>query len=310
MLFSDLAIIPDVFHLTSYDSPKVHDLCISSIEKLILTGSVIRDLHSGKWREFINSRLGISSLRAQKFIKQILAERAYVADAISKGTLVEPAHWCVEALESHKADALSGIIASEPVASKHRSNPIVGSVEKLSEIPWWLAFEKGDETIPRNTSEYLRCFKQIFDHANSLMFIDRFLDPESGEHREFPKLLDYCANRKQSPGTRIEIHRVVLRGTRRENVGRDVWEADFNRWLKPYASKLRIEVFFWDDFHARFLNSNLVGVHVDQGFTISGDRRSTNYLQRVPREKSMEIDKEFNPDFKWHDFKYKFSIYP
>ena len=80
------------------------------------------------------------------------------------------------------------------------------------------------------------------------------------------------------------------------------WEND----LKNLS--LKIEVYIWDDFHDRYLISNLIGILCPNGFDITtnvNDRTTWTKLGKVDKD---DVQREFDPASNKHQLKYKFQI--
>ena len=60
------------------------------------------------------------------------------------------------------------------------------------------------------------------------------------------------------------------------------WEASFKRVLSPILQPkgLNAEVFIWDDFHDRYLISNLIGILIPNGFDVTTDPNDTTTWTR------------------------------
>ena len=131
-------------------------------------------------------------------------------------------------------------------------------------------------------SVYLRVLHRVFVQANSLMFIDPYLDPSSHNYREFSQLLFPLGQRMIKP--RIEIHRSFCQrdGQNRTFPTKAYWEARF----AVLGENLRVlgltaDVFCWDDFHDRYLIADVVGIMVPGGFDITGKQNDLSTWGRL-----------------------------
>jgi len=170
--------------------------------------------------------------------------------------------WCAEALGTQNAlPFTSGIIVRESVKTAYLKEPLVARIDQLASAPWWAA-RSTSVSLARNLVEYQKHLGPVLRCANSMMFIDPHLDPTRYGYREFGDLI-VCAGRR-TPAPMIEIHRVCYEGagSGRELLSADEIERRFRTKLEGAirAAGLHAQVFVWDDFHDRFLISNLIGI--------------------------------------------------
>jgi len=132
------------------------------------------------------------------------------------------------------------------------------------------------------------------------MFIDPNLDPTKSNYAEFGQLLEEVARR--GVATCIEIHRSCKDAG--EYPKRNDWIARF-QLLSPVVRtrQVRITVFVWEDFHDRYLISNLIGISVPNGFDICIDEHRhplrttwTRLSRRHADEVQRERDRAAHPD--------------
>ena len=93
------------------------------------------------------------------------------------------------------------------------------------------------------------------------MVIDPYFNPIEGRYRDAVTLL--AGTGQRSPRPLIEVHRVAWYGTSHDKRAQSaVVEAALRPALATAASQsgLSFEVFLWDDFHDRYLISDLVGI--------------------------------------------------
>jgi hypothetical protein len=142
------------------------------------------------------------------------------------------------------------------------------------------------------------------------MFIDPHLNPSQHRYREFSQLLLSTAGRIHSP--LIEIHRVcyIGSGPSRTILSEDEWKSVFQG---AWASELRsagfsLEVFIWDDFHDRYLISNLIGISVPYGFDTTTSLSSITTWTRLGRQDRDNIQREFDLASNRHVLRGRFRI--
>ena len=145
------------------------------------------------------------------------------------------------------------------------------------------------------------------------MFIDPHLDPAQGRYREFSALIEMAGNRDPAPA--IEIHRVCYEGSgpgRRfplkgdDSYFRNCFDAGLANRLR--AAGLKVEVFVWNDFHDRYLISNLVGVSLPNGFDTTNNDNDITTWSRLGRDERDDIQREFDPASQRHKLHQRFTI--
>ena len=73
------------------------------------------------------------------------------------------------------------------------------------------------------------------------------------------------------------------------------------------AAGLQAEVYIWDDFHDRFLISNLVGISLPNGFDTGGAHKLTRWT-RLGRTDRDDVQREFDAGSGRHTLRGKFTI--
>ena len=172
---------------------------------------------------------------------------------------------------------------------------LIGIIDKLNDTPWW-ASRSHSIRLHRTTADYLQHLDLILSCSNSLMFIDPHLDPEKRGYRDFIKLI--AATTKFGKQPRIEIHRVCYDGSGRNRTIISVrdWEEIFRRNYEAELTRLtlKMEVYIWDDFHDRYLVSDLAGVLMPNGFDISHNSNQLTTWSRLGRTQKDEVQREFD----------------
>ena len=74
------------------------------------------------------------------------------------------------------------------------------------------------------------------------------------------------------------------------------------------AAGLQAEVFVWDDFHDRYLISNLVGISLPNGFDTDRNPNSVTSWARLSRTDSDDVLREFDPVSRRHTQRARFTI--
>jgi hypothetical protein len=203
--------------------------------------------------------------------------------------------WLHEAQAFHAECECRAIIADVGLAGSAGEDPVVCSIEGINQTAWWEA-RSPSKTVARTTHGYMKAVGLVLKHANSVMFIDAYIDPLAHNYREFPSLLLTAAQDGRKP--LIEIHRASWRKVqgRIEVQGKAQWIADFESWSQRLRrAQIGAVVYLWEKIHDRFLITDLMGINVPYGFDIADDPAETSTWCRLgveDRDKhQMEFDK-------------------
>ncbi|MDE3256977.1 MAG: hypothetical protein OYM47_03995 [Gemmatimonadota bacterium] len=218
----------------------------------------------------------------------------------------DDAGWCAEALATHEAlPHTGGIIATEPVKDLYRTETLVARIDRLNSTAWWQN-RSPSVRLPRNLTAYQQHLEPILRCANSLQFIDPHLDPTRRQYREFADLLDGIG------APVLEIHRVCYSGSGSSRAILDVdeWESHFRLGLDAslQTANLQAEIFIWDDFHDRYLISNLIGISLPNGFDTTNNPDDVTTWTRLGRDTRDDVQREFDPASRRRTLRGQFTI--
>lgn len=311
-MLRDYAIIPDVFDEKCYSQLGICQYLLKEIKDEFLNAALVRSLYGGALNKYLDTNLQNWHPKAKELIHKLITQnRFYEFSSMGSSEPTTYEEWTDEAIAGHAKQPLTGggIITSH-TGNLHRApSATVSSIEKLDSALWWQQ-RSATAQIKRMTSEYLASFRLIFDHANSLMFIDPHLDPAKHGYREFDQLLG--AIRRKRPLPKIEIHRVCYynSGPNRVIETNDAWENTFRRKLGPtlQAGGNSAEIFIWDDFHRRYLISDLIGIFLDNGFDVSNNPADILQMARLDRNNRDAVQSEFHPASNRHDLRHQFTV--
>ena len=313
-LLADYAITPDVFDVMSYPSEDACEARLDLIREPMLTEGVVRDLRNGEWCSSFENRSRTWHRRGRELIRKLATQGRLIR--FPSGLPAPPAgdrEWCAEALDSHASRAFTGgIIVTETVKIAYAREPLVARIDRLGSARWW-ASRSSSVGLSRTLADHTRHLDPVFRCSNSLMFIDPHLDPMQGRYREFGRLVE-TVGRRQPPPT-IEIHRVCYHGSGPERQfpmteEHDYFERRFRDGMSANlrAAGLHAEVFIWDDFHDRYLISNLVGVSLPNGFDTTRNPDSITRWTRLGRCDRDDVQREFDPASRRHALHKRFVI--
>lgn len=310
MLLCECSITPDVFDTTCYAT---EDLCAARIETIreaMLNENIVRDLRNGSWSRLITNNHRPWHLRSKELVRKLATQNrlALFAPQLAE----EPAtdsEWCSEALATHDEEPLSGIIVTENITDNYLENPLVACIDGLTSADWWRR-RSPSVRLARTLEGYMDALRLILRHANSIMFVDPHIDLTQSRYHDFIELIQVAGSRDSRP--LIEIHRVCYHGSghQREILDLSKLEAEFRGALdRPLQDAgLNVDVFIWDDFHDRFVLSDLIGINLSNGLDTTSAQNSISTWTRLGRADRDDVQREFDPASHRHDLRGRFSI--
>ena len=312
-LLADYAITPDVFDVMSYPSEGECEARLELIRGPMLNEGVVRDLRDGEWRDSFKN----SARDWHRWTKELIRKLAAQGRLIRYSPMlplppVDDEGWCAEALVSRDIRTFTGgIIVTNAVKNAYLDEPLVARIDRLRNTPWWAA-QSSSVSLPRMMVDYVRHLDPVLRCSNSLLFIDPYLDPMQEDYREIGRLIEVAGRRRPPP--RIEIHRACYEGFAGRrfpmNEDRDYFERRFRDGMSAHlrAASLQAEVFIWDDFHDRYLISNLVGISLPSGFNTRRNPDSITRWARLGRHDRDGVQREFDPVSRQHTLRARFTI--
>ena len=308
----EFALTPGVFDPSLCLNRDQWELQLRYLGKGVMTDGLIADLQEGDWSKFVQRKQaeGCLHLKAKELFRKLRENnRLRSRPSCGADSCLHDSEWLSEALSSHEQEAFQGIITSHVTCDKCPPIPHVQSVERLHSIEWW-AGRGHSKVLTRYVADYLEALRPILRQANSLMFIDRFIDPDEPRYQTIPQLMSIAINRATSrPYPTMEIHRACYDGTGAQRTFPS--EADLiRRFSLPEWSQYSFEVYIWDDFHERYLISELCGIHLGAGFDASRVpvTHQTTTWTRLDREVRDQIQREFDPASNIHKLRYHLRI--
>ena len=266
-LLAEYAIMPDIFFGGFCACNEYEEELFDQLRDVVMTQGLVRDLRNGGWSTLLKQPGSHLSPRANHFLKNIQNKGRVTFFPIQLPCVPKSdLDWCQEAIETHKAKPLSGIIATESVALNFKEYSAVSSINKLRKSGWWKPLDS-DVRVQRNIGSYLEQLQPILEHAKWILFVDGNLDPSADNYADFMQIISILAARERAPY--IEIHRQEFSGSVKDKKVRNI-----NEWLDRFSpilqivsgKKLHIEVFIWKRIHDRYLLSNLMGLQIPYGF--------------------------------------------
>lgn len=309
-LLADYAITPDVFDITRYSGEDACGLGLDRIREPMLTAGLVRDLRDGEWRALFRESARPWHRRAKEIVKKLARDGRMIRCPSECPPPNSDRDWCGEALASHKRRPLrGGVIVTGHLKEAFPNERMIERIDRLARATWWT---DGDPSVRlrRSLADYRQHLDLVLRHANSLQFIDPHLDPTKPRYADLIKLLSLAG--KRAPAPLIEIHRVAYEGSGQHRQPLDLvdLEKSFRKVLNEAldAAQLAAQVFVWDDFHDRYLISNLAGILLPNGFDTTRDSKQLTTWTRLGRKARDDIQREFDPASRRHRLRAQFKV--
>jgi hypothetical protein len=311
-MLAEFGLIHDVFARSSHSTLEVCDLRLRALKEVLLNRGLVRNFRNGEWLAFFTQHEERWDRRAKELVKKLVEQRRLLsAPPTLSNSPTNGIEWCREAVASNRSDPLTGIIATRETASMFPEEQRVSAIEKLDQTAWWRETQESLR-LKRQTTEYLKHLALVLKSANSVMFIDPYIDPTRAGYSEFHHLLLAVQRRDRCP-VRIQIHRVCCRdrGPGRSIPTEQEWRESFSSLDKSLANAGRAaDVYFWDDFHDRYLITDQIGILMANGFDVSRNpQESPTTWSRISREDRTAIQRDFDyPNNVAHELRFRFCI--
>ncbi|MEH2286344.1 MIT C-terminal domain-containing protein [Nostoc sp.] len=278
-----------IFDIECYigDDKERSQLCYSKLKELkeiiLEEEALVCDLRDGAWSKYV---LNLPSKHPNtKYIIEKLRLRKVKA---AKATALPSSHdeWCQEAVNSHQNEFLNAILISQKTAANFTGVAEICSIEKLT-IAKWLQTHSCSVRLQRNINEYLKYLGVVLNQAKMIKFIDPYFAPDGQSYKDFQCLIMAAKRDTKDPKKLIEIH---LKHTVEEAKAKQQFQI-----LSPTLknANLTAQVFFWTDFHDRYLITDLIGINLNNGFNTDNKLTTWTKLSKSDRN---NINDEFKPD--------------
>lgn len=311
-LLPEYSLIPDIFDTNSYSDRITGHGLLGIVMDEISQGGLISDLYNGEWyksmvNQAMNPNIFPFFLHQLKIIfrENRLISRPCQSTSKPKNDI----EWCQEAIALSGLVSLQGIICSDRTQSKCFDHNKLSSISNLYKVDWWQNRNSFVE-VQHTVNNYKEFLEPIIQSANSLIIIDRFLDPKKQNYKIFLELLQNICSSVRIPD--IEIHRTnYIKNSGNKNIlSRGKWEKRFRNGMRDFnqSFKQKISVFLWEEFHERYLITNVVGIHSGNSFQIDKykDRTIWSRLNKVDKE---AIESDFDETATTRAKPKKFKLY-
>jgi len=307
-MLDEYVLVPDIFDPAAYSDPAFIEMCLPHLKEPLLQEALVRDLCDGAWSQYCLQHSGRLHRLCKEILKKLSSGNRLRRFPSQREPIPSSANdWCDESLRGNGTETVSGIIAAH-ATKQNFATAEVASVEKLTGTPWWQR-RSSSVTVDRKTNVYLAVLNRVLAQANSLMFVDPNLDPSVRNYREFHQLLVPLTQRAIKP--RIEIHRSLCKGDGQARTfpTESDWKESFAALGQILQSQaLMAEVFLWDDFHERYLITDIVGISVPAGFDVTSKQDDWSTWGRLGREDRDKIQRLYDPAARPKCPKWRFQI--
>lgn len=321
----EYALIPDIFEVDHYESSAMCDLRLKHLKQELLEAGVVRNLRNGAWLKTVWQQLRDEGDRAPHKAKELLRKladhnRFRCFPAIGSVPPESAEAWAQEAIASHNRDRLTGTITTRATLRRLRQprpkpgpkpDPVpLAAIDQLDNTRWWQA-RSPNLKLPKRTAAYLQHLRLVFAQANSLIFIDPYLDPSQRNFSQFAQLL--AAIDRPADPPHLELHVATkgakdTQGTASPLTLRD-WRDRFGRLLPTLqAGRLRAEIFVWEAFHDRFLITDTIGINLNSGFDVWPKAAGETLWHRLDRTKRDQVQREFSANSLQHRLCHSFIL--
>lgn len=303
----EFALSPEILLSTSYGIVQGDDfivaedhghLALCALWKGIERGGVIRNLAGGHWLKHIDNLNQGWHPRTRELLKK-LRTAGRIVDANSRKEVMPENEqgWLDEAFASHQVDPkLSQFFGTDTFCRKVKSAEYQGLPVGISKLPFCTPFSGGGCSVKvrRVLADYVAALKPLIRYSRSLMFIDPYLDLAAANYKDFLQLLKEIST--INPKVHLELHRQLKEADPKAQMrSAGEWQARFEAELKkdPDIQKLNIDIFIWDEFHDRYLVSDLMGLSIPYGFDTSAKKDETRWTV-LAREDADDVRLEFS----------------
>lgn len=235
-------------------------------------GRLISQFPKAWLREVYEASIAFKPLE-RKRLEESLA-RAKKSALMRSGRPYDPAlgGWLQNAIPQHRAAPFHAIIATDN-AGGDASILVADDIDELT--PLMVSTHTWE--VQRTGPDLAKAVAPLLKSARDLVFVDRFFDVSRERYKKTLKACLGVVHSSGARGTRCEIH-FVDHDTR---PAIEVVERDAPRWLKGVIPEgMSVALYAWkeklggEDFHARYLLTEVGGVSVDAGFSAEGEHQN------------------------------------
>jgi hypothetical protein len=305
-MLHEFALSPDIFFPSAFGVRNENGefipaenhghLALSMLWKGVIQFGVVRNLADGEWGNFLDLRQHELHVRSRETLKKLKIEGRIVDSAAQNGNShSDEQSWLNEALASHIANPrITQFFGTDEFCSSINAADFQQLPKGVSKIPFCTPFSGRGCSIKvsRSIASYVSTLMPLFKYSRSLMFIDPYLNLEAHNYQGFVQLLKAVA--ATNPIAEIELHRQITPSKGEVMKTSRDWHDSFDRVLSsdPALASLRVNVFIWDEFHDRYLISNLMGISVPYGFDTSTKEDETRWTM-LSAEDTDDVRNEF-----------------
>jgi len=192
--------------------------------------------------------------------------------------------WIQRILPEHQRQPFRGLISDGP----KELDCVLTKYDLWDTNPFWFV----DQTplVQRTANDIAQAFAPLGRISTDLLIIDPFFGEHPHDFASIPAIIE-ASNCEQTPLQRVEIHTVhePLNSKRKgmAEIRKSTEHALGTEFRSRLPKALRIRVSIWetvpdgDDFHDRYLLTNLGGAGVSLGLDVGGNDRLGNHKNTI-----------------------------
>lgn len=307
-LLNEYTFTPDIFDTKSYINETECDLSIKSLISIFRNDGIARNLRGELLKNFVKDRKREWHRRGMECLKKIKNNRYRDYHSVLEYQPNNDLDWHKEAVASCREKSLNGIFVSPKLFNKIDINEYTCCINGIISDKW---DKKRSNTIriERTTCSYLDNLDLVLRLSNSMMIIDPYIDPREPRYSSMKEIIKSIENTNKNSDFALEIHRKyqIGSGKKAQRIEIDEWKEIF---LKKFGeTNLNIKVFIWDDFHDRYIISDLIGIVCSNSFDTTTDSHNMTTWARLDRNTKDDVEREFNPHYKRRRLIGKFQFF-
>lgn len=265
--------------------------CIRSVDKLkliaeqcgIRSGRHISMFPRYQWPCDVLKAIGSESYSATQRIKDIIIRLERRGGLVDTGRLfTRELSWRENAIEQHRCDPFSGIVAVE----RFCDDACVCGIDDLSsESPPWLV--KTHDQIPRTEDALCTCATPLFKRAKKVLLVDPHFTPDTKRYESSLMALVRLAATVSARDASIELHAKRLPKAGATEEEKSNWVDQFVSACQARLPRLipkgvRLRVQLWAEknggerLHARYLMTDRGAILVESGLDLGNNGEMTD----------------------------------
>jgi hypothetical protein len=303
-MISEIILSPCAFDESGYTNKEICKPILQQMRDILLNEALLTSMCKDEFINYLTSNNERWHTIFKNLLPNLITQNRFIKrEKYLTNTPITDKEWIIEALEVIKnINKIDNIFISAAHHSQFkRQNSKIHSIENIHLSNFWQN-RSCSKRLLLNTIDYINTLELILVNSNSIMFIDPYLDPSPARPcKEFIDILRFIMNNTIKSSVSIEIH-LKLNHNDGDNNKISDWEKIFSKNIfSKVNNKLRIKVFIWDNFHDRYLISDLIGISIPYGFDTTSNTKSITTWTRLSRVDKDAVQKEFDENSVHHN---------